>query len=100
MSIKDLPHVTVEQVLALRKAAIELEIELQESEDIAARANLRYMEKCKELDLLKQALPKIKADAVLQAAKDLDFYSVHCDDTDINVGDEMAEYASKVRAGE
>lgn len=44
MSIKDLPHVTVEQVLALRKAAIELE---------------------QELATLKASLPKIKADAVL-----------------------------------
>jgi len=44
MSIKDLPHVTVEQVLALRKAAIELE---------------------KELSELKASLPKVRADAVL-----------------------------------
>lgn len=43
MSIKDLPHVTVEQVLALRKAAIELEQQL---------ANL------------KASLPKVRADAV------------------------------------
>jgi len=43
MNIKDMPHVTVEQVLALRKAAIELEQELAE---------------------LKASLPKIKADAV------------------------------------
>jgi|GEM_PF-7134064 len=43
MSIKDLPHVTVEQVLALRKAAIELE---------------------KELADLKASLPKVRADAV------------------------------------
>jgi len=43
MSIKDLPHVTVEQVLALRKAAIELEREIAE---------------------LKTSLPKVRADAV------------------------------------
>jgi len=43
MSIKDLPHVTVEQVLALRKAAIELEKELAE---------------------LKASLPKVRVDAV------------------------------------
>ena len=43
MRIKDLPHVTVEQVLALRKAAIELEKELAE---------------------LKASLPKVRADAV------------------------------------
>jgi hypothetical protein len=46
MNIKDLPHVTVEQVLALRKAAIELEQELSD---------------------LKASLPKIKADAVREA---------------------------------
>jgi len=44
MKIKDLPHVTVEQVLALHKAAIELERELEE---------------------LKASLPKVRADAVL-----------------------------------
>lgn len=47
MSIKDMPHVTVEQVLALRKAAIDLE---------------------KELAALKASLPKIKADAARQCA--------------------------------
>jgi len=36
MSIKDMPHVTVEQVLALREAAIKLEQELAE---IKAKAN-------------------------------------------------------------
>ncbi len=43
MSVKDLPHITVEQVLALRKAAIELEQQLAE---------------------LKSSLPKVRADAV------------------------------------
>ena len=43
MSIKDLPHVTVEQVLALRKAAIDLE---------------------KQLANLKTSLPKVRADAI------------------------------------
>ena len=48
MSIKDLPHVTVEQVLALRKAAIELE---------------------KELADLEASLPKVRADAVREAKR-------------------------------
>jgi len=43
MSIKGLPHVTVDQVLALRKAAIELEKELAE---------------------LKASLPKVRVDAL------------------------------------
>lgn len=43
MSIKDLPHVTVEQILTLRKAAIEIEKELAE---------------------IKASLPKVRADAV------------------------------------
>lgn len=96
MNIKDLPHVTVEQVLALRKAAIELEIELQESEDIAVRANLRYMEKCKELDLLKQALPRIKEDAVREAIEEAAWYNNR---TTASISD-MEEYANKLRAGE
>jgi len=37
MSIKDMPHVTVEQVLALRKAAIELEGKLASHERLAAK---------------------------------------------------------------
>ncbi len=58
MSIKDLPHVTVEQVLALRAAAIELEQELEthKHEWIAYKAALENLE---------ASLPKIKADAVL-----------------------------------
>lgn len=49
MSIKDLPHVTVEQVLALRKAAIEIEQQLAE---------------------LKASIPKVRADALLCLASD------------------------------
>lgn len=51
MSIKDMPHVTVEQVLALRKAAIDLD---------------------GELATLKASIPKIKADAVLDYAKNME----------------------------
>jgi len=43
MSIKDLPHVTVEQVLALRKAAIELE-----QENTAYRISLENLEAKKD----------------------------------------------------
>ncbi len=51
-----------------------------------------------ELATLKASLPKIKADAVLQAAKDLDLYSVDCSETGINVGDGIAEYVNKKEA--
>ncbi len=59
MSIKDLPHVTVEQVLALRAAAIELEKELATArqERTAYRITLENLE---------ASLPKIKADAVME----------------------------------
>jgi hypothetical protein len=50
MNIKDLPHVTVEQVLALREAAIELEQEVT-----AYRISLENLE---------ASLPKIRADAI------------------------------------
>ena len=39
--------------------------------------------------------PKIEARAVLNAAMELDLYSVNCSDTGINVGDELALYANK-----
>jgi len=53
-----------EQADACRATLESLRAELKESNDIAGRANLRYMEKCKELDILNQSLPKVRADAV------------------------------------
>lgn len=55
MSIKDMPHVTIEQVLALRKAAIDLE-----QEATAYRISLENLE---------ASLPKIKAEVVEDALK-------------------------------
>jgi hypothetical protein len=91
MSIKDLPHVTVEQVLALRKSAIELEQELSDlkasleqkgkrpchdgfCEFTAFNKHLQAMRKDNESLIgqirgLKASLPKIKADAVRDAVK-------------------------------
>jgi len=77
MSIKDLPHVTVEQVLALRKEAIELEKELAE---------------------LKASLPKVRADAVLGAAKELDVYCINYVDG-VDIGDLLEEYANQLEQG-
>jgi HEAT repeat protein len=73
MNIKDLPHVTVEQVLALRKAAIELEQELSD---------------------LKASLPKIKADSVREYGKKCDsvFYTAYKPTPE--------DYANKLEAGE
>lgn len=86
-----------------------LEQELQESEDIAARANLRYMEKCKELEQIKHertayktslenleaSIPKIKADAFEEGAYWERDCSYHAD-----VGSAADEYANKLEAGE
>jgi len=77
MSIKDLPHVTVEQVLALRKTAIELEKELAE---------------------LKVSLPNVRADAVLGAAKKLDVYCINYVDG-FDIGDLLEEYANQLEQG-
>ena len=77
MSIKDLPHVTVEQVLALRKTAIELEKELAE---------------------LKVSLPNVRADAVLGAAKKLDVYCINYVDG-VDIGDLLEEYANQLEQG-
>ena len=77
MSIKDLPHVTVEQVLVLRKAAIELEKELAE---------------------LKSSLPKVRADAILGAAKKLDVYCINYVDG-VDIGDLLEEYANQLEQG-
>lgn len=54
MSIKDLPHVTVEQVLALRKASIEMEQQLAD---------------------LKASLPKVRADALSDFSSQMDNHS-------------------------
>ncbi len=54
MSIKDLPHVTVEQVLALRKAAIDLEQQLAD---------------------LKASMPKVRADALSDFSNQMDKHS-------------------------
>ena len=70
-----MPHVTVEQVLALRAAAIELE---------------------QELATLKASLPKIKADAVLEAIEEAAWYNNR---TTASISD-MEEYANKLEAGE
>jgi len=71
MSIKDLPHVTVEQVLVLRKAAIELEQQLADlkadNEELKAKWEQVL---CENLDLsagiaaFRASLPKVRADAV------------------------------------
>jgi len=84
MSIKDLPHVTVEQVLVLRKAAIELE---------------------KELSELKASLPKVRADTVKAAMK----YSIDKSYTEDYFGDvvsylkldidKLKEYIAKLEQG-
>jgi hypothetical protein len=76
VSIKDLPHVTVEQVLALRKTAIELE---------------------KQLADLKASLPKVRADAVRGIKKNCaqvndgysGFYSLY----------DIKKHADKLEAG-
>ena len=57
MSIKDLPHVTVEQVLALRKAAIDLEQQLATAKQEATAYRI-------SLENLEASLPKVRADAV------------------------------------
>ena len=78
MSIKDLPHVTVEQVLALRAAAIELE---------------------QELATLKASLPKIRADAASNYLE----YLEYCKRISIDNPTEPLEYLaglSKLEAGE
>lgn len=78
MSIKDMPHVTVEQVLALRKAAIELE---------------------QELATLKASLPKIKGDAVSNYLE----YLEYCKNVSIDNPTEPLEYLAglnKLEAGE
>ena len=103
MNIKDLPHVTVEQVLALRAAAIELEnknyyLESKLAEERQGRddAESLYIESLKqELATLKASLPKIKADAV----RDFGHNMAHemCDEEyDIAA----RKYANKLEAGE
>ena len=76
MSIKDLPHVTVEQVLALRKAAIELEKELAE---------------------LKASLPRVRADAVREAAGSCGLY-ISSEDATAYYGD-LLDYANQLEQG-
>lgn len=75
-----------------------LKYELQEYKETQALANLRYMVKCKELDLLRQSLPKIKADAVRLATKELThFEQIIYPTLD---ADDLYEYANKLEAGE
>lgn len=75
MSIKDMPHVTVEQILALRKKASETE---------------------QELAALKASLPKIKADAVRE-------YEIPDMDNDrewLYINDDKNKHANKLEVGE
>jgi hypothetical protein len=64
MSIKELPHVTVEQVLALRKAAIDLERQLKSERIKLSTVYKHNAELRNELSDLKASLPKVRADAV------------------------------------
>ena len=75
MSIKDLPHVTVEQVLALRKAAIELEQELATAKQekkilkVAFDGAIAGTKEWSDMYLdLKASLPKVRADAFTDGA--------------------------------
>jgi len=83
MSIKDMPHVTVEQVLALRDAAIELEKNLHLTqiehsmyvlENHVAKEKLEQIKHERtayktSLENLEASIPNIKADAVLDLCK-------------------------------
>jgi len=112
MSIKDMPHVTVEQVLELRKAAIELEKELNKYKAHMVIPEKDVQDLCfveldliltkKELATLKASLPKIKADAVRELIRE-----------EITVGrlrndqkrsfifvSDASKYANKLEAGE
>ena len=101
MNIKDLPHVTVEQVLALRKAAIEIEAKNKQLEDKLAEVRQDsddteslYIENLKkELSELKASLPKIKADAVQ------DFCDWLLSEINWDVSHYGKEYANKLEAG-
>lgn len=118
MSIKDMPQVTVEQVLELRKAAIELEKELNKY-----KAHMVILEKdvqdlCfveldliltkKELATIKASLPKIKAEAVLslieaiEGAIDNDFISIkEVEEMHLEDFCELAKrHANKLEVGE
>ena len=111
MSIKDLPHVTVEQVLALRAAAIELEsknyyLESKLAEERQGRddAESLYIESLKkELATLKASLPKIKADAVKEIAKtnkcELNIPS-YPESVVVCYFDDLMDDANKLEAGE
>lgn len=97
MNIKDMPHVTVEQVLALRAAAIELEEDLVTARQEATAYRV-------SLENLEASLPRIKADSVRETLSDLehdcngwakdDMGRVYWHDEQIRA------YANKLEAGE
>lgn len=92
MNIKDMPHVTVGQVLALRAAAIELEEELA----ITKQARTAYRI---SLENLEASIPKIKADAVSNYLE----YLEYCKKVSIDNPTKPLEYLTginKLEAGE
>lgn len=88
MSIKDMPCVTVEQVLALREAAIKLETENTQLKD--ENWTLKHLAPSTD------DLNKIKADAVRGS---LDECAWWYDKEFIKI-DEILEYADKLERGE
>jgi len=80
MSIKDMPCVTVEQVLTLRKAAIKLEQELAD---------------------LKASMPKVRADTVRRMVESMDYGYVQTDEgVFAYYEDTILGYADKLETGD
>lgn len=94
MSIKDLPHVTVEQVLALRAAAIELENDLATARQEATAYRI-------SLENLEDSLPKIKADAWHCLLSKIQPYLLQEEDGEIIIYyDVVLDSVSQLEAGE
>ena len=84
MDIKDMPHVTVEQVLELRKAAIK---------SVADNKALR-----EELKALKRSIPKIRTDAIRDAKEATRTANTDAGQAWLCRVVDLEEYANKIEA--